>query len=91
MFVRYRVPDNHLTETKRGDETVHGSVHHPELAEFGGVITRAHGDGTFDLVIFPPHRMPVHVDRVRPGDAPGQFSTQPHDLAPNMPAPKGRA
>ena len=71
--VRYRVHDGHLTETLRNGETVKGSVHHPEMAEFAGLITRDNGDGSFGLVIFPPNRAPVHIDAATEGDGPHQF------------------
>lgn len=78
--VRYRVPEIHHNETLKGkddkgeDIVVHGSVHHPEMREFAGLVTRSHDDDTHDLVIFPPDRPPVHVHGVREGVGHGTFS-----------------
>ena len=79
MIVRYRVPSEHLTETVRGEETLHGSIHHQSEVEFTGLITRLHpGEGrtsaTADLVIFPPGKAPVHLEGVSEGDGPGSFT-----------------
>lgn len=64
MIVRYRVPEEHHTTTVKGEEEIAGSVHHESLREFTGLVTRSHDDGTHDLVVFPPNRSPIHVDRV---------------------------
>lgn len=74
--VIYRAHEDHHVTTRRtdgeGDDAreveVHGSVHHPELREFAGLVTRVHADGRkFDVVIFPPNREPRHVDGVAEG------------------------
>ena len=72
--IRYRAPAHHITETVIGEKTVQGSVHHPELAEFAGIVTREHKDGHADLVIFPPGRAPVHVERAK-ADKQGVYTT----------------
>lgn len=73
--VRYRVPEVHETETTVGDEpTKKGSIHHREMTEFVGLVTRSHDDGTHDIVIFPPDKPPVHVHKVAEGHGPGTFS-----------------
>jgi hypothetical protein len=69
--VRYRAPE--VTETVKGKDTIRGSVHHAEIAEFTGIVTRSHHDGTHDIVIFPPGRTMVHLDRVKVGDGPGEI------------------
>lgn len=71
--VRYRVHEGHKTETKKGEETLQGSLHHPELDEFTGLVTRSRPDGTHDIVIFPPNRAPVHVDNVTEGEGAHQI------------------
>ena len=74
MLVRYRAAEAHLTKTVRGQDLLEGSIHHPELAEFTGIVTQEHEDGTADLVIFPPGRPPAHVAGAQSGDGPGTFS-----------------
>lgn len=80
QVIRYRVPQGHRTETVKGqddkgrDIVLRGSVHHAETDEFTGLITRSHGDGTFDIVIFPPDKPPVHVHGVKQGTAPGTLT-----------------
>lgn len=65
--------------------TAAGSVHHRELREFAAQVTRAHDDGSYSLVLFPPGHPPVHVEHVREGDGPGTFGL----IAP--PAPAGES
>lgn len=66
-----------VNEKGEPTETVkhHGSVHHRELREFAGLVTRTHKDGTADLVIFPPGKAPTHVERVKEGGNEGEFET----------------
>lgn len=84
--VVYRALEGHHTTTITGkaphpekpgemvDVTVAGSVHHPEAKEFAGQVTRSHHDGSHDLIIFPPNRPPVHVDRAQEGEGWGSFT-----------------
>ncbi|HEV2187507.1 MAG TPA: hypothetical protein VGR70_09880 [Stellaceae bacterium] len=84
--VLYRTHPDHHTKTIVGQEpdpenegkerpvTVDGSVHHPRLQEFAGLVTQSHDDGTHHLVIFPPNRPPVYVDHVKEGTEDGCFS-----------------
>ena len=72
--VLYRPLEAHHTTTLRGDEEFEGSLHHPEMREFAGQVTRSHDDGSHDLVIFPPNRNPVHIDRAHEGIGHGTFS-----------------
>lgn len=67
--------DKETGETRQveRDKTVDGSIHHRDLTEFTGLITRSHPDGSHDIVIFPPNRPTVSIDRVTEGDGPGQF------------------
>lgn len=67
----YSVPDKHLTVTLKREGEVQGSVHHHELTEFAGLVTRVYEDGEVGLVIFPPNRPHVTVDKVPEGDGPG--------------------
>lgn len=79
----YHTPTEHLTTTTKshvGEEPVEleGSIHHPEQSDFTGLVTAEHKRGatekeSFDIVIFPPGRAPVHVADVLEGDAPGEF------------------
>jgi hypothetical protein len=68
--VVFRPGEDHHNTTKTkhpvtGKEIEHqGSVYHPELREFAGLVTRGYEDGTCDLIVFPPNRQPVHVERV---------------------------
>lgn len=62
------------------DDTVElvGSIHHPEMQVFAGLITRARGRDEkgvhkFDLIIFPPGRAPKHIDDVAQGAGDHQF------------------
>lgn len=69
QIVRYRVPEAERRERteQNGDgvrRVVTGSVHHPDLAEFTGFVTRSYDDARHDIVIFPPGHVPVHVARV---------------------------
>lgn len=81
--VVYRVHAEHKTETIKGDKTVAGSLHHEELTEFAGLVTRVRGKGKCDLIIFPPNRSPVHVDDVAEGDGDHQFRlVEPDDGKP---------
>ena len=93
MLALYRVPDNHRTVTLRGGHELLGSVHHPELAVFTGLVTQRHEDGSADLIIFPPKRNPVHVENVREGAGPGTFTALAAaaagpDLLPGVLAPR---
>lgn len=69
----------HVPPLKPGEEPtekhvkVEGSIHHPDLREFAGLVTREHPDGTRDLVIFPPGKNPTHVEAVPEGSEPGTF------------------
>lgn len=74
MLVRYRVSESQLTTTIKGDETLVGSVHHPELVEFTGLVVREHENGRADLVIFPPNGTLRHVNDAAEGDGPGSFT-----------------
>jgi hypothetical protein len=93
--VVFHVPEEHhttTTKTPHGGEAVElaGSVHHPELTDFAGLVTRVHPavtavgatktapavaakPATYDIVIFPPGRAPVHVENVRVGKDDGQI------------------
>lgn len=74
MHVVYRVPDEHHTTTTVGGDELKGSIHHREMVEFVGMVTRDRGDGTCDIVIFPPDKAPVHVAGVKTGEGPGTFT-----------------
>ena len=71
--VVYSALTAHLTETERFGTMLQGSVHHPELSQFAGVVTRQHDDGTFDVTIFPPHRPSRTMERVTWAPGPGGF------------------
>ncbi len=72
--VVYRVHDEHKTKTLKGEATLHGSVHHPELTEFAGIVGRVHDDGSCDILLLIPNREPKWVDRVHAGDGDHQFT-----------------
>lgn len=75
--IRFRAAAAHLVETVKGEAVRVGSVFHDSLAEFSGLVTRSHPDGTHDIVIFPPDKAPAHVERVAEGakgDEPGTLS-----------------
>ena len=86
--VIYRVIDAHLTETERFGVMQSGSVHHPELSEFAGVVTRQRDDGTFDITIFPPNRPSKTMEHVTWANGPGGFRLvgQDGELADEPPA-----
>jgi hypothetical protein len=69
----YTVPEMHQTKTVKGETVLEGSVHHPQLQVFSGLVTRVHDDNSADLVIFPPNRPPVSVDRAVEGEGIGTF------------------
>lgn len=87
MLIRYRVLPEHVNTTIKGqdaegkDIVLHGSVHHPELTEFTGLITRStepapdakDAKPTYDIVIFPPGLPLRHVNGVEEGPEPGQL------------------
>jgi hypothetical protein len=70
----------HQTTTVKTDGpnkgTLLGSVFHPEMRTFAGVVGRVHDDGSCDLLIFPPNHTPVWVDGAKLGDVdePGTFA-----------------
>lgn len=67
QIVRYRVPEDERrmrSSELTADGKIVGSIHHPDHAEFVGMITRSYDDAKHDIVIFPPDRHPVHVARV---------------------------
>lgn len=78
MPIVYRAHQTLKTETaphpENPGETIEtqvpdgGSVHHPELDRFAGLITRTYDDKTADLVFFPPNREPKHADKVPFGE-----------------------
>lgn len=78
--VVYRVPEEHHGETIKEGVTTLGSVHHHELREFAGIVSREHEDGSCDLHIFVPNKPgSMAVDKVAEGDEHGQFSlVKPH-------------
>lgn len=84
MLIRYRALPEHVNETIKGkdaqgaDIVLRGSVHHAEMTDFTGAITRSHEpqDGQpprHDIVIWPPDMPPRHVSRVEEGPEAGQF------------------
>jgi hypothetical protein len=92
QHVVYRVKDEHRSETVKGSETLQGSVHHPEAAEFAGIVTRSHEDGSHDLAIFPPDRPVKHIARVTEGDGADQFElVKPGKSRKADPAPATQA
>ena len=82
MLVSYETPENHHAKTLRGDVTLHGSIHHPEMTAFTGLVTRVNDDGSYDLLIFPPARSPVHVAGVPYGTGPGTCTEAPSLVKP---------
>lgn len=63
-------------DTEKNKKEFEGSVHHRELRDFAGLVTRENGEGknaTFDLVIFPPNAAPAHIAGVSEGDDDGEF------------------
>lgn len=77
--VVYRAHAEHKTETVKKDAngkeiTLQGSLHHPEMEEFAGLVGRVHADGSADLIIFPPNRPAVWVDAVKQGEGDHEFS-----------------
>ncbi len=87
--VVYRVPEaHHTTTTKKphgGEEEVHeGSIHHHQLREFAGLVTRCHeadaeapkGERhpTYDIVIFPPGKGITDVSGVKEGKGAGEIT-----------------
>lgn len=89
--IRYRVPEVHHAETTVEGKTLTGSIHHREMREFTGLVTRSHDDGSHDIVIFPPDRPPVHIARVKEGgdDEAGTLSC-PQPASSPEPSPKRR-
>lgn len=71
--VTYTVPDHHQTKTVRAEQETIGSVHHPEMLAFAGIIGRIREEGDADVLIFPPGRDPKWVLGVEQGEEPGQF------------------
>lgn len=51
-----------------------GSIHHPELTDFVGLVTRLHADGSADLAVFVPHRGTLWFENIKPGRGPHEFS-----------------
>lgn len=83
--IRYRAAEIHLARTVRGARELEGSVHHAELTEFTGLVTRSHADGGHDIVIFPPDKPPIHLHNVREGQGPGTLTfVAGGRLKPNM-------
>ena len=60
-------------EGKKIPIEVEGSIHHRDMREFAGLVTRVHPSGkkgqkdTYDIVIFPPGREPSHIEGVSEG------------------------
>jgi hypothetical protein len=80
----YTVPVAHHTNTIKkphgeAGKELEGSTHHAELREFAGLVTREHAPAgkkkaeTFDIVIFPPGKAPVHVEGVLEGKDAGEI------------------
>lgn len=71
--VVYHAHEAHFTETVKTDPstneqvTTHGSHMHHECRVFAGQVGRLHGDGTADIIYFPPNREPRWADRVVEG------------------------
>lgn len=59
-----------------------GSVFHPHVRSFAGIVTRTHDDGVCDLTIFPPGRAPAAVEAVTEGAEAGQFTVRAVDAVP---------
>ena len=72
--VLYAVHDGHKTETVKGDKKLAGSVHHPELTEFAGLVGRLHADGSCDIAILVPNGELKWVDGVTEGTGAHQFT-----------------
>lgn len=71
--VIFSAAEAHLTNTVRAGVEIQGSVFHPEVTQFAGLVTRVRDDGAADLIIFPPGRDPRAVEGVEEGDGPGRF------------------
>ncbi|HEY2068265.1 MAG TPA: hypothetical protein VGG48_01825 [Rhizomicrobium sp.] len=85
--VIYHTHDEHRTVTTKkqlGEEAVElqGSIHHPELTDFAGLVTRLSAGPSagkkkpaqlHDIVIFPPGRAPTHVEGVSEGREAGEI------------------
>jgi hypothetical protein len=71
--VRYTVLDAHKTTTKKGDQELKGSVHHPALTEFAGIVGAVNEDGTCALQLFVPNKPPTWIDDAMEGAGAGQF------------------
>ena len=81
--VVYHCAESHKTKTVKAEHgskpvELDGSIHHPELTDFAGLVTREHDTAkgeaeTFDIVIFPPGRAPSHIEGVVEGDEPGEI------------------
>ena len=76
--VVYTVPTSQQTTTVKTDGpnkgTLEGSVFHPSLRSFAGIIGEVQADGTYGLIIFPPQKPPVWVDGAKYGAGPGGFT-----------------
>lgn len=72
--VLFQASEVHRTKTVRGGETLEGSVFHPELVHFAGIIGRIHDDGTADIALIIPNHSDLRwVANVPEGDGPGCF------------------
>lgn len=74
--VLFRVAENHRTKTVKGGEELAGSIYHPEMTEFVGIVGRVHviAKAQFcDLQLLIPNADPKWVGRVAEGDEPGEF------------------
>lgn len=79
--VIFRAAEVHLTKTLRSGLEVDGSVFHPELTEFAGIIGRVRAVGdepdavmTADIaLIIPGHSDLRWIEGVPEGDGPGCF------------------
>lgn len=99
--VVYTVLAAHVVETfleKIGDEvrSIFGSVHHPEMTAFAGVVGRVNDDGTSDIVIFVPNKDVRWVSAVPEGTGPGTFALLTHESEElagltGAPGPQGAA
>jgi hypothetical protein len=79
--VIFRVADCHLTTTLRAGVQVEGSVFHPELTEFAGIIGRVRPAGETEgsvlsadiALIIPGHSDLRWIENIPEGDGPGCF------------------
>lgn len=71
---------HHVTETHPvTGAIIEGSLHHPHLRQFAGLIGRIHQDGRCDIFVFVPNKPGFWADAIEPGFGPNQFHLFHHE------------